>query len=72
MKVFSHYDEVHFQVGVNVIGIPEYITHKVARYNEVRTALFVKNERIPNKVFVRKVQKCSSSRPKFKKDNNNI
>ena len=70
MRVFSHYEEVFIQVGVNVIGIPEFVVHKIMWYKDVDIVVkpFIKKESINYKINQGRVQKFSSTRPNRKKD----
>lgn len=70
MRVFSHYEKVFLQVGVNIIGIPEFVVHEVMWYKDVDVAVkpFIKKESINYNTDQRRVQKFSSTRPNRKKD----
>ena len=70
MKVFSHYEEVYFQIGVSVIGIPEFVVHEIMWYKDVDVVVkpFIKRESTNYKTDQRRVQKFSSTRPNRKKD----
>lgn len=70
MRVFSHYEEVFIQVGVSVIGIPEFVVHKVTWYKDINILVkpLLKKEVKNYNINQRKIQKFSSTRPNRKKD----
>lgn len=68
MRVFSHYENVEFMIGVSVVGIPQYIVHRIIWYKNIPTKPFVKSVNISPERVIRNVQKFSSTRPNRKKD----
>jgi len=68
MTVFSHSEDVYYQIGVSVIGLPQFVIHRVDWYTNVKEGIYSKPTPKGYKAAQREIQKFSSTRPNRKKD----
>lgn len=68
MLIYSHSEDVYYQIGGNVLGIPNFVIHKVAWYVDVKDEISTRQHPKKYDMVQRNIQKFSSTRPNRKKD----